>query len=55
MNITIPQDAGYQLASTSASFISDIAPLLYLFMGVIFAFFIIDSIILVLVRTNEKN
>lgn len=57
MNIAIPADAGLQIASTSASFISDIYPIATLIMGVLFAFFIIDSIIIGLInkRENEKN
>lgn len=55
MNLILPQNAGLDLASTSASFINDISPILYIIMGVIFAFFIIDSLVLILIDVKEKN
>lgn len=53
MIFSLPANAGADLASSTASVIGSLAPVATLIVGAVFAFFIIDNIIIMLMR-NEK-
>ena len=55
MNITLPPNAGTDLASTSASFIAGISSYATLIIGTAFAFFVIESIIYILSNKKKNN
>jgi len=54
MNIVLPGNPAIDLASSTSDIIFSVSPIVTLLLGIIFAFFIIDSIILMLVIKYEK-